>query len=248
MRLPLSLPTIPPAPFVRHRAINALGDLLASPKPDLDSYTGGLSRPSKMPCASYGLPARACGVGSKLYPIKGSICSDCYALKGFYTFGNVQETQYRRLSLVTRSMNSWAAAMVLSIRAEGNDVFRWHDSGDLQSISHLRAIVWIAEMLPEVRFWLPTKETGILAGYLAIQTSEMGDTPPIPANLLVRVSTPLMDQDPANLHKRFAHTSGVHDVRPAFGVQCMAPSQGGHCLDCRACWSSSVFHVSYHRH
>ena len=48
--------------------------------------TGGLSKPSKMPSFGYSISARACNVGAKLRKVAGSVCSKCYALKGFYVF------------------------------------------------------------------------------------------------------------------------------------------------------------------
>ena len=45
---------------------------------------GSLSKPSKMPGWSIGLPAKECKTGGKLQAVKGSVCYDCYALKGCY--------------------------------------------------------------------------------------------------------------------------------------------------------------------
>jgi hypothetical protein len=47
---------------------------------------GGLSKPSKMPGWSIGIPAKECNTGSKLVNVKGSVCEGCYALKGCYVF------------------------------------------------------------------------------------------------------------------------------------------------------------------
>ena len=47
---------------------------------------GGLSKPSKMPGWSIGIPAKECKTGGKLQKIPGSVCFDCYALKGCYVF------------------------------------------------------------------------------------------------------------------------------------------------------------------
>ena len=47
---------------------------------------GGLSKPSKMPGWSIGIPAAECKTGSKLRLIPKSVCADCYALKGCYVF------------------------------------------------------------------------------------------------------------------------------------------------------------------
>ena len=50
------------------------------------ALVGGLSKPSKMPGWSIGIPAKECKTGSKLRKVKGSTCYDCYALKGCYVF------------------------------------------------------------------------------------------------------------------------------------------------------------------
>ena len=51
---------------------------------EAEEYIGGLSKPSKMPCPTYGISARKCKTGTKLRTIPGSTCADCYAMKGFY--------------------------------------------------------------------------------------------------------------------------------------------------------------------
>mgnify|MGYP003681659393 CR=1 FL=1 len=58
---------------------------------------GGLSKPGKMPGWSIGIPAKECNTGGKLQDKEGSVCNDCYALKGCYVFKVVQDAQYRRL-------------------------------------------------------------------------------------------------------------------------------------------------------
>ena len=55
------------------------------------TIVGGLSKPSKMPGWSIGLPAKECKTGAKLRKVKDSVCYDCYALKGCYVFKVVQE-------------------------------------------------------------------------------------------------------------------------------------------------------------
>ena len=59
---------------------------------------GSLSKPSKMPGWSIGLPAKECKTGGKLQKVPGSVCYDCYAMKGCYVFKVVQDAQYRRLA------------------------------------------------------------------------------------------------------------------------------------------------------
>ena len=76
---------------------------------------GGLSKPGKMPGWSIGIPAKECNTGGKLQNIEGSVCNDCYALKGCYVFKVVQAAQYRRLKAIKHPR--WVEAMALLLYA-----------------------------------------------------------------------------------------------------------------------------------
>ena len=132
-------------------------------KREAKQIVGGLSKPSKMPGMAYGLPAKECKVGSKLAKVKGSVCANCYALKGNYKRYEKQivGAQYRRLKSIDHPL--WVEAMVTLIK--GQEVFRWHDSGDLQSIEHLDKIAQVCNATPETRHWLPTREKGLISRY-----------------------------------------------------------------------------------
>ena len=199
---------------------------------DALAIAGPLSKPSKMPCHGYSLPAKACQMGTVLHKIKGSTCAKCYALKGRYRFPNVQRAMERRLQAINHP--NWPQAMAILINATGESHFRWHDSGDLQSLSHLLNIVTIANLLPQVQFWLPTREVGYVRKY----ETAFGSFPP---NLIVRVSAAMVDAPPP---RHFKHTSTV----VTRGQTCPAPSQGNKCGSCRACWDPSVRNVSYKEH
>ncbi len=197
---------------------------------------GGLSTPSKMPTFSYGLPARECKIGSLLRKRKNTVCSKCYALKGMYSFPNVQRAQYRRLRLLGKNLHKWEQAMISLLRAKlakREKIFRWHDSGDLQSAAHFQAIVNIARSLPNVQFWLPTRERGIVADYVG----------KIPRNLVVRVSATTIGQTQKPVFGTVSSSVGS-----GIGYQCPAYKQGGKCGDCRACWKKSVKLVDYPLH
>ena len=191
---------------------------------------GGLSRPSKMPGWSYGLPAAECKTGSKLVNVEGSTCEGCYATKGCYVFPVVQAAQYKRLESIAKP--EWVDAMALLINSKRPDVFRWHDSGDVQDEAHLYKIFEVCELSPEKRHWLPTREAW---------TNEYLDQ--APGNLTIRFSMPMVDQEPAG---SWLNTSTV--VTLAGGRTCPAPDQGNVCGDCRACWDPSVKNVAYGKH
>ena len=114
---------------------------------------GSLSKPSKMPGWSIGLPAKECKTGGKLQAVPGSVCYDCYALKGCYVFKVVQDAQYRRLAAIKSP--SWVQAMAHLINSKKPDVFRWHDSGDVQDLNHLKKIYEVCRLTPSKRHWLP---------------------------------------------------------------------------------------------
>lgn len=205
---------------------------------ELEDVVGTLSKPSKMPCHGYSIPAVRCITGAKLRNVKGSVCSKCYALKGRYVFGNTKSAMERRY--VSLSDDRWVDFMSYMIeKREKSGYFRWHDSGDIQSIEHLHKIVQVAERLPHIKFWLPTREYSIVEKYMEIYH--------VPDNLTIRLSGFMIDgPSPDSLAKRLGLVvSGVSDQ---LSYTCPSNNQGNKCMDCRACWDKDVFCVSYRKH
>jgi len=203
-----------------------------------------LSDTSKMPCKSWSVTALACNVGSKLAQVEGSICHGCYALKGFYRMPNVASTLHNRLALMKEA--GWVKAMIAKISAEEKSgFFRWFDSGDLVNLKNLKNIVRIAIALPEIRFWLPTKEYSIVSEYYELYG-------PFPQNLTVRLSAYMVDKaGPDSLAAAMGLTTSEVASNPQPSeIQKVCPSstQGNKCLDCRACWSKDVPTVVYRLH
>jgi hypothetical protein len=170
--------------------------------------------------------------------VKGSICSVCYALKGNYArYKATKAAMEFRFASLTRS--DWVNTMVeLIARKEKSGYFRWHDSGDLQSVEHLTNIVEIAKRIPHIKFWLPTREYNIVSDYIKAHRR-------FPENLTVRLSGLMLDGLPPNARQNphCLPTSGA--VKE--GYNCPASEQGNKCLDCRLCWDSTV-HVNYRKH
>ena len=211
-------------------------------KKDAINIAGSCTQTKKMPSESYSLPAKECITGSKLVNVKGSVCEGCYALKGnYHRFkSNIEPAQYKRLESIKHP--DWVKAMVKLI---GNKpYFRWHDSGDLQSVDHLYKIAEVARQLDKTLFWLPTREYDIVKEFVKNHA--------IPHNLIIRMSTMMIDQ-PAKLPRSlqgYANilTSSVHSQKELDGFKCLAPKQEGQCRSCRACWDNKVTNVSYHVH
>lgn len=199
---------------------------------EAEEIVGGLSKPSKMPGYAYGIPAKYCSAGSFLQKIKGSVCANCYALKGRYVFDVVQKAQQRRFATLTDPR--WVEAMVFLIKAKKCEWFRWHDSGDIQGLWHLENICEVARRCPETKFWLPTRERGLVKFY-----TKQGHE--IPSNLCIRISANMVDEPAGH-----GITSTV--VSDASKATCPSQHQHGKCGDCRACWDRNVPHVSYAEH
>jgi len=192
------------------------------------TLVGGLSKPSKMPGWSIGIPAKECKTGKKLRQIKNSVCEGCYALKGCYVFDIVQKAQYKRLEAINHP--DWVLAMATLINSKKPDVFRWHDSGDVQDLQHLEKIYEVCRLTPSKRHWMPTREAWI--------KDHMASCPD---NLVIRFSSPMVDQGPV---MSWPNTSTVSTKSRT----CPAPDQDNSCGDCRACWDPEVKNIEYGQH
>jgi len=197
-------------------------------KKEARQITGGLSKPSKMPGPAYNLPAWKCITGVKLQAVPGSVCAGCYALKGRYRFNNVRMALARRLESLKHPR--WVDAMVTLIR--GEPWFRWHDSGDLQGPDHIKKIFEVCNQTPDTWHWMPTREAKLLT---------LMDPAVIPPNLIIRMSSHMIDQKPVTF---WPWTSTVSSSSKT----CPALDQGNSCRDCRACWDRKVDNVTYPKH
>ena len=217
---------------------------------EAETAVGGLSSPSKMPSYAWSISAKRCNTGSKLAKVKGSVCYNCYALKGRYMFNNVQDALERRFNAWTSNREKWVDAMIYIMHNKKHivdtKVFRWFDSGDIQGKDMLKDMNTVAWASPNVRFWLPTKE------YKIVKDNDMEIAP----NLVIRVSAPNVDKNfPTWAYDKNNHTydyiSTVYNkdnLHMANGHVCPASKQGNECGSCRACWSDKVSEVSYVSH
>lgn len=227
---------------IRRKTVKALRKIKEAPLTYRDAMIliGGLSSPSKMPGYSWSISAFECQTGEKLHAIKGSVCHGCYARKGTYMYPVVKNALNRRLVALDNPRFVEAFVLVLKLTysrmRKVENRFRWHDSGDLQNVNHLRMICEIARQCPELVFWLPTKEPQYVAEYMKVSK--------VPDNLTIRVSNPMIGVK----FKKRPMGLPFSTVNVEEGMfRCVAPSQGGKCLDCRACWDKTV-DTNYHKH
>lgn len=232
---------------------------------DAVAIAGTPSNTSKMPGKSIGLSAFSCKTGSKLATVPGSVCSKCYALKGFYRMPSVVKANNKREAGLSHPQ--WVEAMVVIINHSASFAvpeWRWFDSGDIQSIGHLMMIVEVAKRTPLIKHWAPTKELKMLRAFI-----KGGGV--IPSNLIVRASSPMIDQAPVRGHANTSTVSSSVDTLYT-GHRCEAyrtdksgvivshedyvgmdrkekkARDFGHCGTCRKCWSADIENVDYLQH
>ena len=226
---------------------------------------------TKMPSTTFAISAKHCKVGSKLINVEGSTCSRCYAMKLQKLRPSVDKgwtnNLFKAVKLIEDNPKLWAKMQAFQIKRGcgklGINNHRWFDSGDLQSVSMLRAIVLCAELTPEIDHWLPTREAKLVKDY----RKEYGQEP---SNLVIRVSATMIGDKPIAGH---TNTSTVHKSgEQVHGKECLAyrtnkdnkvvplaefkamsrpekkEQDFGHCGDCRACWSKDVDNISYPLH
>ena len=102
----------------------------------------------------------------------------------------------------------WVEAMTVLVKNKKH--FRWHDSGDIQSVAHLKKIFEVCNNTPATMHWLPTQERK----YLPLGS--------YPANLVIRLSNAKNNTKPGNA---WTHWSTVVDE----GGDCPA-SRAGQCM------------------
>ncbi len=142
----------------------------------------------------------------------------------------VQQALQRRLKALEDPR--WVESMVTLIKDQ--DWFRWHDSGDIQSLEHLKNIFLVCKQTPNTKHWMPTREAQFLKDI---------DPATVPPNLIIRMSSHMIDQGPVKFWPWTSTVSTAPEART-----CPAPDQGNECGSCRACWDRSTPNVCYGKH
>ena len=143
---------------------------------EAEAITHTLSKPGKMPGFAYSTPAHECKTGTKLRAVAGSVCANCYAFeRGRYRFQNVIDAQYKRFRSLTHP--DWVEAMAAQINSKKVKFFRWHDSGDVQNLDHLRRIYAVCRLTPSVKHWMQPGKHGPRTILLKLLTILLSGSP-----------------------------------------------------------------------
>lgn len=196
-----------------------------------------------------------------------AICQHCYAEGGQYSTGGVQYAQLIRLAWTRAALadGSFVPTMVWAIdnanfklagEPDGHRYFRIHDSGDLFSPDYFLAWKEIANQLPDITFWSPSR-----VWVSPTMRDLIGEVNAPPTNLVVRPSSFHVNQPPprtlgpgwargATAYKDLLKPPGpmVEEPGRPYDWDCQAYMTGNDkvtCRDaldpaghrgCRACW------------
>lgn len=189
---------------------------------------------------AFGLPTHACAVGKILSrkQDKAYVCRVCYAKVGQIALPHSQARLEKNLDGYFANQEAWRYMFVALLKNAAPKFFRWFHSGDLQE-GMFAHIVAIAQLSPEIQFYLPTKEHAQVKTYGRISNWE------IPANLTVRLAGHVIDEYPS-----LARTKNLQGCMTVYHhpCNCMAHHTGGQCQDCRLCWDKSVPTICYPLH
>ena len=229
---------------------------------------GNLGQPDKMPQYAYGLPANegyyvkgickergwpvppmyGCGVGSRLSKQFGTPCFNCYAdERGNYSYPSVHINRTKHAVAVYHPMWKYAMHKLIGHYVPLYDPhFRWLDSGDLVNEQMLLDIIWLADQLPRIKFWLPTQERKIVWTVL----HNRGHIP-LPDNLCIRISSTKLNNHYVPIGDYFLTVRGKlcsSSVSTVGDHDCPSEQYNNTCGPCRLCWDTSHLHTIYKEH
>jgi hypothetical protein len=234
---------------------------------------GNLGQPDKMPQYAYGLPANegsyvegickergwpvppknasgtyGCGIGSKLSKCPDSPCFNCYAdERGNYTWPSVHINRTKHAVAVHHPMWKYAMHKLIKHYVDPSDPhFRWLDSGDVVNEQMLLDIIWLAEQLPRIKFWLPTQERKIVWTVLHNR-----GLIPLPDNLCIRISSTTKNKHYVPIGDYFLTVRGKlcsSSVSTTGDHDCPSEQYNNTCGRCRLCWDTSHLHTIYKEH
>ena len=196
-----------------------------------------LSKPSKMPCHSWSLPAVDTCPGAKQ---KGgelvAACKGCYATAGRYHCPNVKEP--REENKIDWHRDDWVPDMIQEL--DTHRYFRWFDSGDVYRVELAEKILEVMASTPWVKHWLPTRSHKSPKINAVLEKMEA-----LP-NVMVRRSSDGIFGE----HDERHGSTIIPDPESATESMtvCGAYSRDGKCGPCRACWDKGIDLIAYPAH
>lgn len=147
--------------------------------------------------------------------LQRAICETCYAAGGRYATSLVQYAQALNFAWATQAVRDGSFVEIMAYAVDhadyllgggerqgnaylregtGERFFRIHDSGDFFDVRYLEAWRAVADELPDVTFWAPTRIWATGWGVDAV--NRINDPERHPPNLIIRPSAYMVGSDP----------------------------------------------------
>lgn len=189
-----------------------------------------LSKPTALNCMSFDLPVSQCE--NNCFYGKQNLC---YALPK----NNIHETYLKRKNKLQNNLeflNSDNFVNEFSIELKINCIshFRFFSSGDISTIDQFLKIIQVCEILPKIKFWLPTHRQDILLEYFDKLNLKK------PKNVNILYSLPMINYDIPKFIKQWSkkHKIGLSNVSTdKRKVNCQKSLNHGKCGSCFDCFS-----------
>lgn len=158
----------------------------------------------------------------------------CYAKKGFFLMPTHQDKYAQQLMLLREDPGAYEAQLTWEVaKLRPGSVFRYHVSGDIDSVEHVGIIRRVTESRPDVVFYLYTRSYRVAVIRRAIE-KQLFQLP----NLHVWGSTdPTMPPVPKGWREARVFDTADEARTGGFGTVC--PEQTGRkasCSECGLCW------------
>lgn len=108
---------------------------------------------------NFGIPAYKSASGKLTCPMADACIKFCYAKKGAYIWSNVKPAFEKRYELT--KTNEFESIMIAEINKKKVDFVRIHDSGDFYSKKYLDKWLFIAAVMPHIKFYAYTNMIGL---------------------------------------------------------------------------------------
>jgi len=207
----------------------------------------------KMECGTWSLPVDFCKTGGLLRNKENTVCSKCYAAKMQVYRKKTLDLSWKRnydrymISKAENKRELWINSMIKLINKKKlkHPYFRWFVGGDIPDIEFLYRAMEIADSLPNIKFWLPSKESALIRRFIKNNT--------IPSNVCIRISKSMINprQKPKikELEPIRYSTTFTKEYGKYFGFLCPATAGDIGCYKCGwKCWDKSIDNVTYYLH
>jgi hypothetical protein len=169
-----------------------INEKIKIPKPKTSKRKNHLSKPDKLSCFSFDLPLSVCKSQCDYY--KNKIC--------YVQNNKLHESYPNRKKILKRNLklaksDQFVKVLTGQIRNKKQRLFRFFSSGDFIDLDHMKKVVQICRNLPDIKFWITTKNDYVLTQYF--QENNLT----VPKNCIIKLSSPVALMDMPKFTKDF---------------------------------------------